>query len=75
MYFNYVLCAKLGQNGSTATFLPEADQVARRITDGRNPQVSFGVGRSDNLTTVRQNPIHGHVDAIDIEVWHQTRVP
>jgi hypothetical protein len=35
MYFNYVLCEKLGQNGSTATFLPEADQVARRITDGR----------------------------------------
>ena len=63
------------RDGSAGTLLPEADHVAGGVTDRRNPQVSFGVGRLDNLAAVCRYPLHSVVDVIDVDVWQQTGLP
>ncbi len=59
-------------NGSAGAFLPEADHVASGVTAGRDPQISFGVGRLDDLATLRHHLLEGVVDALDVDVGQQT---
>src|SRR5438309_8817356 len=62
-------------DGSAGTCLPEADQIAGGVADRRHPQVSFRVRRLHHRATVRSDPLHRGVDAIDIDVGQQAGLP
>jgi hypothetical protein len=53
-------------NGLAAAFLPQTDDITGGVTNGCNPQISFGVRSFDNLATVLHDPFHNLIDAIDI---------
>ncbi len=61
------------QDASARAFLPEADHVASRVTERRDPQVAFGIGSLDDLAPLCLDLLEGLVDALDIDVGQQTR--
>src|SRR5260370_15222313 len=58
--------------GSAGAFLPETEHVAGGVTERRHPQGSFGIGRLDDLATLRLDMLDGVVDAVDVAVGQQT---
>jgi len=60
------------RDGSAGAFLPETEHVAGGVTERRHPQVPFGIGRLDDLATLRLDLLDGVVDAVDVDVGQQT---
>ena len=56
-------------------FLPHTQEIAGRIANKGNPQISLSVRRFDNLTPIYRDVFHNIVDAIDIDKRQQTRPP
>src|SRR5260370_5566776 len=58
--------------GSAGAFLPETENVGGGVTERRHTQGSFGIGRLDDLATLRLDMLDGVVDAVDVDVGQQT---